>query len=69
LGVGLSGTVFALLGPVGWAGAELSYRHMIGVAGHNDQLAMTRAGAGGLIANAAGWLRLFSFNLGFFSAC
>jgi uncharacterized membrane protein len=30
--------VFALLGLSGWAGAELSYRHMIGVAGHNDQL-------------------------------
>ena len=27
----------ALLGLTAWAGAELSYRHMVGVAGHGDQ--------------------------------
>jgi uncharacterized membrane protein len=26
-----------LVGLTGWAGAELSYRHMVGVYGHGDQ--------------------------------
>ena len=33
----LTGATFALVGLTGWAGAELSYRHMVGVAGHGDQ--------------------------------
>ncbi len=35
--VGLSAATAAVLGVTGWAGAELSYRHMVGVAGHGDQ--------------------------------
>ncbi|WFT79135.1 DUF2231 domain-containing protein [Methylobacterium sp. CB376] len=35
--VALSGATAALLGITGWAGAELSYRHMVGVDGHADQ--------------------------------
>ncbi|CAA9537458.1 MAG: hypothetical protein AVDCRST_MAG91-3515 [uncultured Sphingomonadaceae bacterium] len=35
--VALTGATAALLGVTGWAGAELSYRHMVGVAGHGDQ--------------------------------
>ena len=33
----LTAVTAALLGVTGWAGAELSYRHMVGVAGHGDQ--------------------------------
>ena len=33
----LSAATAAVLGVTGWAGAELSYRHMVGVAGHDDQ--------------------------------
>jgi uncharacterized membrane protein len=33
----LSLATAAVLGVTGWAGAELSYRHMVGVAGHGDQ--------------------------------
>ena len=35
--IGLSVLTAAVLGVTGWAGAELSYRHMVGVVGHNDQ--------------------------------
>lgn len=35
--VTLSALTAALVGITGWAGAELSYRHMVGVAGHGDQ--------------------------------
>jgi len=35
--IALSTATAALLGVTGWAGAELSYRHMVGVAGHGDQ--------------------------------
>lgn len=35
--VGLSVATAGLLGVTAWAGAELSYRHMIGVVGHDDQ--------------------------------
>jgi uncharacterized membrane protein len=35
--VALSALTAALLGVTGWAGGELSYRHMVGVAGHDDQ--------------------------------
>jgi uncharacterized membrane protein len=35
--IGLSAATFALVGLTGWAGAELSYRHMVGVIGENDQ--------------------------------
>ena len=35
--IGLSTATAAVLGVTGWAGAELSYRHMVGVAGHGDQ--------------------------------
>lgn len=35
--IGLSAATAAVLGVTGWAGAELSYRHMVGVAGHGDQ--------------------------------
>ena len=35
--VGLSAATAAVLGVTGWAGAELSYRHMVGVAGYGDQ--------------------------------
>ena len=35
--VATTGLMFAVLGVTAWAGAELSYRHMVGVAGHNDQ--------------------------------
>lgn len=35
--LGLSAATAALVGLTGWAGAELSYRHMIGVIGGNDQ--------------------------------
>jgi uncharacterized membrane protein len=34
----LSVATFGLLGLTGWAGGELSYRHMIGVSGDMDQL-------------------------------
>jgi uncharacterized membrane protein len=33
----LTAATAALVGVTGWAGAELSYRHMVGVAGHGDQ--------------------------------
>lgn len=33
----LSATTAAVLGVTGWAGGELSYRHMVGVDGHGDQ--------------------------------
>jgi uncharacterized membrane protein len=33
----LSVATAAILGVTGWMGAELSYRHMVGVAGHGDQ--------------------------------
>lgn len=33
----LSAATFALVGLTAWAGAELSYRHMVGVAGNDDQ--------------------------------
>jgi len=33
----LSFATAALVGVTGWAGAELSYRHMVGVSGHGDQ--------------------------------
>jgi uncharacterized membrane protein len=33
----LSTATAAVLGVTGWAGAELSYRHMVGVTGHGDQ--------------------------------
>ncbi|HEY8566997.1 MAG TPA: DUF2231 domain-containing protein [Beijerinckiaceae bacterium] len=36
-GVALSLATAAVLGVTGWAGGELSYTHMVGVAGHNDQ--------------------------------
>lgn len=35
--VSLSLATAAVLGVTAWAGAELSYRYMIGVVGHNDQ--------------------------------
>jgi uncharacterized membrane protein len=35
--IALSTATAAVLGVTGWAGAELSYRHMVGVAGHGDQ--------------------------------
>jgi uncharacterized membrane protein len=35
--IALSMATAAVLGVTGWAGAELSYRHMVGVAGHGDQ--------------------------------
>jgi uncharacterized membrane protein len=35
--IGLSTATAAVLGVTGWAGAELSYRHMVGVSGHGDQ--------------------------------
>ncbi|GEO16021.1 DUF2231 domain-containing protein [Microvirga aerophila] len=35
--IGLSTATVVVLGVTGWAGAELSYRHMVGVAGHGDQ--------------------------------
>ena len=35
--VGLTAATAALVGVTGWAGAELSYRHMVGVIGENDQ--------------------------------
>lgn len=35
--VAITAAVAALLGVTGWAGAELSYRHMVGVVGHDDQ--------------------------------
>jgi len=34
----LSTATFGLLGLTGWAGGELSYRHMVGVSGQMDQL-------------------------------
>ncbi len=37
LGLALSVVTAGLLGVTAWAGAELSYRHMVGVAGHGDQ--------------------------------
>lgn len=37
LGLVLTAATAALLGVTAWAGAELSYRHMVGVAGHGDQ--------------------------------
>lgn len=37
LSVGLSLATAALLGVTAWAGAELSYRHMVGVNGNEDQ--------------------------------
>jgi uncharacterized membrane protein len=33
----LTAATAALVGVTGWMGAELSYRHMVGVAGHGDQ--------------------------------
>lgn len=33
----LTAATAALVGVTGWAGAELSYRHMVGVSGHGDQ--------------------------------
>jgi uncharacterized membrane protein len=35
--IAMSAATAAVLGVTGWAGAELSYRHMVGVAGHGDQ--------------------------------
>lgn len=35
--VALTAAMTAVLGITAWAGAELSYRHMVGVAGHGDQ--------------------------------
>lgn len=35
--IGVTAGMTALLGLTAWAGAELSYRHMVGVAGHGDQ--------------------------------
>jgi len=35
--IALSAATAVLLGVTGWAGAELSYRHMVGVDGHGDQ--------------------------------
>ena len=35
--IALSAATALLLGVTGWAGAELSYRHMVGVVGHDDQ--------------------------------
>ena len=35
--VGLSVATAGVLGVTAWAGAELSYRHMVGVVGHDDQ--------------------------------
>jgi uncharacterized membrane protein len=35
--IALSAATAALVGVTGWAGAELSYRHMVGVIGENDQ--------------------------------
>jgi len=35
--IALTAGTAGLLGVTGWAGAELSYRHMVGVAGHGDQ--------------------------------
>lgn len=35
--LGLSAATAALVGVTGWAGAELSYRHMVGVIGEDDQ--------------------------------
>ena len=37
LGLALTVATAGLLGITAWAGAELSYRHMVGVAGHDDQ--------------------------------
>jgi uncharacterized membrane protein len=37
-GLALSAATAALVGLTSWAGTELSYRHMVGVVGHNDQL-------------------------------
>jgi len=37
LAVGLAAATAALVALTGWAGAELSYRHMVGVIGENDQ--------------------------------
>ena len=37
LGLALTVVTAGLLGVTAWAGAELSYRHMVGVAGHDDQ--------------------------------
>ena len=37
LGLALTVATAGLLGVTAWAGAELSYRHMVGVAGHDDQ--------------------------------
>jgi uncharacterized membrane protein len=33
----LTAATAALVGVTGWAGAELSYRHMVGVIGHGEQ--------------------------------
>ena len=35
--LGLSAATAAMVGLTGWAGSELSYRHMVGVIGENDQ--------------------------------
>jgi uncharacterized membrane protein len=35
--IGLPTATAAVLGVTGWAGEELSYRHMVGVSGHGDQ--------------------------------
>lgn len=35
--IALTALTAALVGVTGWMGAELSYRHMVGVAGHGDQ--------------------------------
>lgn len=35
--IALTALTAALVGVTGWLGAELSYRHMVGVAGHSDQ--------------------------------
>ncbi|HEY0524358.1 MAG TPA: DUF2231 domain-containing protein [Stellaceae bacterium] len=37
-GLALSAATAALVGLTSWAGTELSYRHMVGVVGHDDQL-------------------------------
>ena len=51
LGIALSGVIAALLLVTGWAGGELTYRHMIGVTGHgphahDDVMAAADAGHG-----------------------